>query len=100
MGFGQSIWLPVFNEVLIMKEILELQKDFDYYLAHQDELVKQFNNKFLVINNQKVFAAYDNELQAYLEAKKNFQPGLFMIQKCTSGDQDYTYTFHSRVSFN
>ena len=76
-----------------------LEKEFDYYKAHQAELVGQYNGKFLVIVGDKVVDAFDTELEAYTEAKKSFKPGTFLVQHCLPGKGSYTQTFHSRVAF-
>ncbi len=76
-----------------------LKREFDYYLKHQDELVKKYNGKFVVIVGEKVVGAYDTEMEAYLQSKKEHELGTFLIQECTPGDEAYTQVFHSRVSF-
>lgn len=77
-----------------------LDKEFKYYLDHQDELVKQYNGKTLVIVQDKVVGVYDNEEQAYFESMKKYKLGTFLIQLCSPGKKDYTQTFHSRVVFS
>ena len=74
-----------------------LEKDFEYYLEHQDELVKKYNGKFIVIKNQKVIGVYEDLAQAVEKESKKNELGTFLVQKCTPGNQDYTQTFHSRV---
>jgi hypothetical protein len=76
-----------------------LQNEFDWYLSHQVELVRMYNGKHLVIKDEKVVGAYDTPLEAYINAKKKFEQGTFLIQLCTPGEEAYTATFHSRVVF-
>jgi hypothetical protein len=76
-----------------------LEKEFQYYLDHQEELVKQYNGKFLAIVGEKVIGAYNTNIDAYNAAKKNHEPGTFLIQRCSPGDADYKMTFYSRVAF-
>ncbi len=76
-----------------------LEKEFKYYLNNQDELVKKYKGKVIVIKNKKVIGVYDSEAEAVQETSKNEAPGNFLVQKCTPGKKDYTQTFHSRVSF-
>ena len=76
-----------------------LEKEFKYYLDHQDELVKEYNGKFIVIHDSKVAGAYDSELEAVKEASKQYKPGTFLVQKCEPGNSSYTQTYHSRVAF-
>lgn len=76
-----------------------LEKEFKYYLDNQNELVSKFNGKYIVIIGDKVVGAYESTVEAYNKTKDKFQPGTFLIQRCSPGKSDYTQTFHSRVSF-
>jgi len=76
-----------------------LDREFSYYLSHQDELVKKYNNRFLVIIGEEVVGDYDNYEQALFQSMKKYEMGTFLIQECTEGEEAYTQTFHSRVSF-
>jgi len=78
---------------------MSLEKEFSYYKAHQDELVRLHENKFLIIVGEKVIAAHDSELEAYESAKQTYKLGSFLIQHCQPGEESYTQTFHSRVAF-
>ena len=74
-----------------------LQKELEYFKTHQAELVKKYEGKFLVIKNQEIQGVYDTEMDAYTDTKKELELGTFLIQKCESGPESYTQTFHSRV---
>ena len=76
-----------------------LEKEFKYYLDHQNELLKDYNNKIIVIVGNKVVGYYDSVESAYFESGKQYKPGTFLIQKCSQGEKDYAVTFHSRVRF-
>ncbi|HLF79466.1 MAG TPA: hypothetical protein VJB57_18445 [Dehalococcoidia bacterium] len=76
-----------------------LKKEFEYYLAHQDEMVEKYNGKFVVIKDGKVLGAYDDELRAVTETQKAHEPGTFLVQEVSPGSGAYTQTFHSRVAF-
>ena len=77
-----------------------LDKDFFWYLAHQDELVEQYNGKHLVIKDRKVVGFYNSISEAYVEGKKKYQLGTFLIQLCTPGEEAYSRTFRTqRVIF-
>jgi hypothetical protein len=76
-----------------------LEKEFEYYLDHQDDLVKKYNGKFIVIVGELVVGSYDMEDEALYESEKKYELGSFLIQKCTPGKGEYTQTFHSRVVF-
>ena len=77
----------------------DLKELFKYYLDHQEELVKDYNGKYLVITDFKVAGAYNNESEAYFDAVAKYGLGNFILQLCTPGEEGYTSTFHSRVIF-
>ncbi len=76
-----------------------LEQEFNYYLQHQAELVEKYSGKFIVIKDQEVIGAYDSELEAIEKTSEKFELGSFIVQKCSSGDNNYTQTYHSRVVF-
>ncbi len=77
-----------------------LEKEFKYYKDHQDELVKKFNGKYLVIKDEQVIGVYDTDLEAYSNSKEKYELGTFLIQHCMLGKNSYTHTFHSRAAFH
>ena len=74
-----------------------LEQEFQYYIDHQEELVKVYNGKCLLIVDQEVKGAYDSETEAYLKGKATFGLGNFLIQKCSPGQESYTRKFHNRI---
>lgn len=76
-----------------------LEREFQYYREHQEELAQKYDGKYIVIIGENVVGAYDSEIEAYNEAKKDHEVGTFLIQLCTSDPSAYIQTFHSRVSF-
>jgi hypothetical protein len=76
-----------------------LEKEFQYYLDHQEELVKKYNKKFIVIKGGKVLGSYNSDLEAIQETTKEHKLGTFLVQKCEPGQNSYTQSYHSRVSF-
>ncbi len=72
-----------------------LEKDFEYFIANQEELVSKYLGKFIVIKDQQVVEAYATPLEAYLEAKKSFEVGTFLIQACIPGPEAYTVSVNS-----
>jgi len=75
-----------------------LKREFEYYLAHQDEFVKKYNGKFVVIKDQQVIGVFDDQARAVEDTSKLHDLGTFLVQKVEPGDQAYTQTFHSRVA--
>ena len=76
-----------------------LQKEFEYFLAHQQELARQYSGKILVIKDQTIIGVFDSELEAIQETSKTHELGTFLVQKCDSTEESHTQTFHSRVAF-
>ena len=76
-----------------------LDKEYKYYLEHQQELLERYRGRFLVIIGDSVVGDYDSRAAAYLDSINKYQPGSFLIQECTDGASGYTQTYHSRVIF-
>ncbi|MBI4088662.1 hypothetical protein HY415_01050 [Candidatus Kaiserbacteria bacterium] len=77
-----------------------LKKEFEFFKRNQDKLVAEHEGKYVVINSESVVGVYDSELEAYHEAQKGHTLGTFIIQHCVPGTEEYTKTFHSRVTFS
>jgi hypothetical protein len=76
-----------------------LEKKFDYYLAHQDELVEKYANKVIVIKDKEVIGVYDTDLEAVTETAKEYELDTFLVQKAEPGSSSYRQSFHSRGTF-
>jgi NAD dependent epimerase/dehydratase family enzyme len=76
-----------------------LNNEFQYYLDHQQELVKKYKGKYLVIIGEEVVGVYNSDKEALFESQKKYELGSFLIQLCEPGDKSYTQVFHSRVVF-
>ena len=76
-----------------------LQQEFDFYLANQDEMVAKYDGKIIVLKNEEVLGVYEDELTAIAETRKEHQLGTFLVQRVSEGDEAYTATFQSRVTF-
>lgn len=77
-----------------------LQKAFDFYLAHQGEMVEKYDGKYIVIKDETVLGAYDDEIGAVTKTQESHQLGTFLVQKVSAGDSEYSQTFHSRAVFS
>lgn len=74
-----------------------LEKEFQYYIKQQKELLKEYSGKYIVIVGEEVVGTYESELEAYKESQEKHKLGTFLIQHCLVGKDSYTQTFHSRV---
>lgn len=76
-----------------------LGREFEFYLANQDDMVAKYDGKVVVIKGCEVLGVYDSELSAVTETRKHHERGSFLVQRVSEGDEAYTATFHSRVAF-
>lgn len=76
-----------------------LKAEFDFYIAHQDELVAKYRGKYLAIKNQQVIGVFASDIEAVRETSKHHEPGTFLVKKAEPGRGNYTQSFHSRVAF-
>ena len=67
-----------------------LDREFEFYVNNQTELVKKYNGRFLVIHNKEVFGDYATLREAYRAGTKNYQLGTFMVHKCGPGKENFS----------
>ena len=70
---------------------------FEWYLANQDALVKEYDGKVLAIKDGEVLGVFDTELTAVRDTRKRHDQSTFIVQRVSEGDEAYTATFRSRV---
>ena len=75
-----------------------LKKEFEHYIKNQNNFIKNYKGKFIVLKNKTVIGSYDSQLDAYEKTKEEHKPGTFLIQFVEKGKENYTQTFYSRVS--
>ncbi len=77
-----------------------LKQLFQYYRDNQDDFVKKYDGKYILITSDGVKGAFDTQTEGYDTAIKDFGKGNFMLQLCTKGDEAYSqHFFTSRVAF-
>lgn len=68
------------------------KKELEYFKKHQDELVNQYNGKYLAIKGEEIIGVYSDPIIAYTNSIKDHKPGSFMIQPCVPGPEAFTVT--------
>jgi hypothetical protein len=58
-----------------------------YYERNREALVERYCGKYIVIANDRVVAAYDDENDAYFETVKTIPLGSFMIHHVTDPEE-------------
>lgn len=66
------------------------QRELQYFIEHQAELVEKYLGKALVIKGEELIGVYNTPIDAYEEAQKEHPLGTFMIQLCEPGASAYT----------
>ena len=77
-----------------------LETEFNYYLEHQDELVRLYNGRFIVLKGHEVLGVYDERMEALNETAKEHEPGTFMVHRVTPGDAGHTVTLYSPLKIS
>jgi len=76
-----------------------MTSQLDMYVANQSEIVKKHNGRIIAVKDGEVQGEYLSKVAALRDMQAKFPPESFLIIKCTAGNEEYTATFHSRVSF-
>ena len=62
--------------------LLALQKETKWYAENQEELVKKYRNRYVVIVGNELIADYETIGDGYRTTILTHKPGTFMIRKC------------------
>lgn len=71
------------------------EEELKYFISNQDDLVKKYRGKILVLKGKEVLGAYSSPMEAFVGAQKDHKLGTFMIQPCEPGPEAYTVTLAS-----
>jgi hypothetical protein len=75
-----------------------MNEDFDFYTAHQDEIVNGHLNEYVVIQNARVAGYYKDQMDAF-DAMKSHELGTFMVKQCKPKGTDIITFHNSRLQF-
>ena len=64
--------------------------ELNYFIKNQEDLLKKYGGRVLIIKGEEIVSSHDNQLDAYLEAQESGQLGEVMIQNCVPGKDAYT----------
>ncbi|MYC31040.1 MAG: hypothetical protein F4X65_13265 [Chloroflexi bacterium] len=74
-----------------------LKREFEYYLAHQAEMVEKYEGRVIVLKDNQVIGDYGSYPEAVSTTEKEHPLGTFLVQRVSEGNKDYTQWFRSRV---
>lgn len=63
--------------------MLELEKQYLFYLDHEADFLKKYEGKYLVISDKLEVSAFDSKKEAYAFGIENAGLGNFQLQECT-----------------
>jgi len=63
------------------------KNELQYYIQNKDELVQNYENRFLVIKGKELLGAYDTEKDAYKAGLEAFGNVPFLIKKVTKQEE-------------
>lgn len=69
-------------------------EELDFFIKNQEDFVKRYSGKALVIKGKELCAVYNTPLEAYLQVERDNQLGKVMIQVCLPGPDAYTATIN------
>lgn len=77
-----------------------LEKEYEFFSKNMADLYKQYGHKFLVIKDNQIIGAYDNEDVALKTTLKKEKLGTFLVQECVESPKASAHHFQGNVSFN
>jgi hypothetical protein len=75
-----------------------IEDEFTFYEAHQNEIVKEHLDDFVVIKGQRVLGYYKAEDDAF-DSMTGEELGTFMVKKCRLPGTDIIGYFNNAVAF-
>jgi len=74
--------------------------NYDYFKTNLNELIEQYDGRFVVIKDANIISVYDSFNEAYINTIKTEKLGTFIIQKCVKPENDKTHFAWNNVSFS
>jgi hypothetical protein len=69
-----------------------LEREFLYYLEHQDEFVGRYDGRVITLKDHRVLGVFANRQDAIRETTKRHQRGTFLVQRVSPGTEHTTVT--------
>lgn len=66
-------------------EPLALEKQYDYYVDHEKELLEKYNGMHLIISDDLQVMAFVKPQDAFEYGEEHFGLGRFLLQRCAPG---------------
>lgn len=72
--------------------MIALEKQYDYYMEHEKELLEKYEGLYLVISDGLDISAFKSKKEAYTYGADTYGLGNFLLQFC---DYETAHTIHS-----
>lgn len=100
---ADGMYMPADKQQLLIIFIkntkIMLDKEFNFYLAHQNELLTKYENQYIAIVGNEVVGSYPTASEALYESDAKYTPGTCLIQLCTPGNGAYSVRAYTRVCY-
>lgn len=72
-----------------------LERAYEFYLHNQEELVKKYLGKLIVIREEEVLGVYDSYSEAANATYPHYKRGTVLFQEVREDESENTVTFFS-----
>lgn len=72
-----------------------LEREFEFYLRNQENLVKSYEGKLIAIKNEQILGAFDSYLEAAEVIFADYDRGSVLFQEVSQDKESNIVTFHS-----
>ncbi len=66
---------------------MTLEREFKYFETHKEELLKHYENQFVLIKDDTLVGAFTTEVEAYQAGIQKFGNQPFLIKKVTKEEE-------------
>ena len=64
-----------------------LEREYNFYKANKQELLKKYENKFIVVHGDKVVGCFDQHREAVDTFQKKYALGTFLVRRVQRHDK-------------
>ena len=75
-----------------------INKDFEYFNNHREELLKDHKNEYVVIKDASIVGFFKEQAEAF-KAMRDSELGTFIVQKCIPESEEIKEFHTRRVAF-
>ena len=73
-------------------------KNYQFFVANEKKLKKDYANEFIIISEEKV-VFHDIDFNKVVDFARGLKAGTYIIQRCETNKLNSVQMFHTRVTF-